>query len=173
MTNLILDAGVAASACLAGSRSGHTKTMLHTLVGSDAKLWLYTGQILEILSQIQSRLPESESKDNSQKARSMLNDFAKNCVWLSALSEDVSGLDDVDPMAIGLILAAARLGDEAYVVTDVVSRLARGQPFIELETVFRQLSSDASLPFIDLISQQDQIRPTLERNLHRVLHHGR
>ena len=173
MNNLILDAGVAASACLAGSRSGHTKTVLHTLVSSDAKLWLYTGQVLEILSQIQSRLPESESKDNSQKARSMLNDFAKNCVWMSALSEDVSGLDDDDPMAIGLILAAARLGDEAYVVTDVLSRLARGQPFIELEAVFGQLSSDASLPFTDLVSQQDQIRPALERNLHRVLHHGR
>ena len=75
-------------------------------------------------------------------------------------------------MAIGLILAAARLGDETYVVTDVESRLARGQPFIELETDFRQLSSNTSLPFIDLISQQDQIRPTLERNLHHVLHHG-
>ena len=148
MNDLILDAGVVASACLAGSGSRDTDTILHRLVCSDVKLWLYTGQILEILNQIQSRLPESGSKDNSHQARSMLKDFAKNCFWLSALSEDVSGLDDNDPIAAGLVLAAMRLGDETFVLTDVETRLLRGKPFIKPESVFSQLMDDNNLIYI-------------------------
>ena len=172
MNNLILDAGVAASVCLASSGFGAKETLTKELASPNAKLWLYTGQILEILSQIQIQLPESESKDARQKARMLLKTFAGNCCWLSTLSEDVSCLHDDDLMAIGLSQAAKRLGEEASVVTDVVSRLARGEPFIEVETALCQLSLDTSLPFIDLTTQQDRIRSVLERNLHSVLHHG-
>ena len=173
MNDLILDAGVAASACLPGTQSGEVEHLLQKARRSEVKLWLYMGQIGEILSQIEAQLSKTSVQNGPDIARNLLMNLATDCSWLAALSEDASGLDDPDPLAIGLTRAAARLGAEALVVTELVSRLERGHPFEDIKAAITGVRLDITVPFIDLASQQDRIRPTLERNLHRVLYHGR
>ena len=97
--------------------------------------------------------------------------FSQQCFWLSALSEDVS-LQDDDPIRVGLVQATSRLGKGAMVVSDVKSRLSYGLPFVSVQEVLDTVMSDTKVQFIDLSAQQDRIRPALERNIHRVLHHG-
>ena len=172
MNDLILDAGVAASVCVAGVRTAEADCLFDKVQLSEVKLWLYTGQISEILDRVQDQLPHQANTNVSEVARQLFKEFANVCSWLAALSEDVSGLEDSDPIAIGLIQASSRLGAESLIVTDVVSRLERGGPFVDIETALNRVESKLAVPFIDLDSQQDRIRPKLERNLHRVLHHG-
>ena len=172
MNNLILDAGIAALVCVDNSSTDPKNSTLQKLIASDVKLWLYTGQALEIISQIQVCLADGEQPKQSHKAAKLLTELATRCSWLAMLSEDVAGLTDDDPIHIGLTEAAKRLGEKTLIVTDVESRLAQGRPFIQLEEVSREVESNSQIPFIDLATQQDRIRPELERNLFRVLHHG-
>ena len=172
MNDLILDAGVAASVCMAGARTAEAEYLFQKAQVFEVKLWLYTGQIREILDLVENRLPQTTSTNVSETARYLLKEFSSVCSWLAALSEDASGLEDSDPVGVGLIQAAARLGTGSLIVTDLVSRLERGAPFVDIETVLNRTSSEIVVPFIDLDSQQDRIRPELERNLHSVLHHG-
>ena len=172
MNNLILDAGIAALACVDNSSTDPKNSTLQKLIASDVKLWLYTGQALEIISRIQTSLADGEQSKQSPKAQNLLTELATRCSWLAMLSEDVASLTDDDPIHIGLMEAAKRLGEKTLIVTDVESRLAKGRPFIQLEEVFREVEPASQIPFIDLATQQDRIRPELERNLFRVLHHG-
>ena len=172
MNNLILDAGIAALVCVDNSSTDPKNSTLQKLIASDVKLWLYTGQALDIISQIQACLADDEQPKQSRKAAKLLTELATRCSWLAVLSEDVSVLTDDDPIHIGLMGAAERLGEKTLIVTDVESRLAKGRPFIQLEEASREVESTSQIPFIDLATQQDQIRPELERNLFRVLHHG-
>ena len=56
MNNLILDSGVAALACVGNYGNDSQTILFQELIASDAKLWLYTGQALEIISKIQVHL---------------------------------------------------------------------------------------------------------------------
>jgi len=64
---------------------------------------------------------------------------------------------------------------------DAIKLLTRDEPLLKAhpdKTIspsdFCQLKIESQpLPFIDLKAQQDAIRPQLEQNIHRVLHHGR
>jgi len=172
MNNLILDAGIAVLACVGNSGADPEKSSFQKLIASDVKLWLYTGQALDIIARIQTYLADDKQLEKSQKAAKLITEFAKHCAWLAMLSEDVAGLTDDDPMQIGLMRAAERLGEKTLVITDVESRLVQGRPFVQLEEVLDELEPTSQIPFIDLAAQQDQIRPELERNLLRVLHHG-
>ena len=57
MNDLILDAGVAASVCVAGVRTAEADYLFNKAQLSEVKLWLYTGQISEILDRVQDQLP--------------------------------------------------------------------------------------------------------------------
>ena len=108
MNNLILDAGIAALACVDNSSTSPKNSTLQKLIASDVKLWLYTGQALEIISQIQVCLADDEQPKQSRKAAKLLTELATRCSWLAMLSEDVAGLTDDDPIHIGLMRAAER-----------------------------------------------------------------
>jgi len=172
MNNLIFDAGITALACADTSSTDPKSKLLRKIVGSDVKLWLYAGEALEIVSKIKDLLPDHEQPNRSQIAAKLVAEFANQCSWLAMLSEDVADLTDDDLIRVGLIRAAKRLGEKTLIVTDVESRLAQGRPFIQLEEVSREIESTPQISFIDLATQQDQIRPELERNLFRVLYHG-
>ena len=172
MTQLILDAGIVSLECLSIYRNGPSNNLLDSLVQSGTKIWLSTGQIGEILSQVEEQLEELKEGDSTKIARSLLKEFEVNCEWLSMLVEDVSFLDDDDPVAAGLVNAASRLDGVVLIITDIESRLNRGAPFIQLDKALNQIKPDQSIRFIDLNAQQARIRPQLESNLHRILYHG-
>ena len=71
MNNLILDSGIAALACVDNASTDPNST-LQKLIASDVKLWLYTGQALEIISQIQVCLADGEQPKQSHKAAKLL-----------------------------------------------------------------------------------------------------
>jgi UDP-2-acetamido-2-deoxy-ribo-hexuluronate aminotransferase len=139
------------------------------------RVWLYLGElgdILEYLAEEPAFVATGDSEDQVTAAGHTLADLARDCQWLAALAEDAHGLDDPDPMAAVLARAASRLGEDTQIITANPRRLSRGQPFVDAASVLRQ-NVEASIGFIDLQAQQDRLRPQLESNLHRVLHHGR
>ena len=81
MNNLILDAGIAALVCVDNSSTDPKNSTLQKLIASDVKLWLYTGQALEIISQVQVCLADDEQPKQSRKAAKLLTELATRCSW--------------------------------------------------------------------------------------------
>ena len=171
MKNLIFDSTIVVTACTSGDGAQEIGRLIKKVQNSDRRIWIYLAQISEILKEIESQ--ENIQWDNGNPvARELLKKFTQGCSWLAVLSEDIGGLDESDPMGASLRMAANRLGEDTVVVTDRSSRLERGHPFIDVETACKETVNERKIQFIDLNSQQDRVRQTLERNIHRVLHHG-
>lgn len=146
------------------------------------RLWLYTGsvQTLEYVVRDElSRMAIVEGKKLSVRqiayqARTLLSAFAEDKHWLAALAEEGNVFASDDPEDEQLIRALSRFCEGKIRLLTRDARLLErypGQTFSP-ETFLRQASAPPPLQFIDLKRQQDAIRPQLERNLHRVLHHG-
>ncbi len=176
MTDLILDAGIVAAACKKELANSPVSNLLDKACKEGWKTWIYVGQISEILQLLtnssETNKNPNESKPTELKPRLILRDFAMAHHWLSALSDEAECLEDSDPTGIALMKAASRIGGKAIVVTDNPSRIQLGHPFIDVNKALKQATT-SSVNFIDLMSQQDRIRPNLEKKLHQVLHHGK
>ena len=146
------------------------------------RLWLYTGsvQTLEYVVRNElSRMAIVEGKKLSAKqiayqARTLLSAFAEDKHWLAALAEEGNVFAAEDPEDEQLIRALSRFREGEIRLLTRDARLLERHPGQTLspETFLRQAGAPPPLRFIDLQRQQDAIRPRLERNLHRVLHHG-
>ena len=175
MTDLLLDASAVAAVCGRDNGDASWRAVRKDLQHQNRRVWLYLGElgdILEYLAEEPAFVATGDSEDQVTAAGHTLADLARDCQWLAALAEDAHGLDDPDPMAAVLTRAASRLGEDTQIITANPRRLSRGQPFVDAASVLRQ-NVEASIGFIDLQAQQDRLRPQLESNLHRVLHHGR
>ncbi len=175
MTDLLLDASAVAAVCGRDNGDASWRAVRKDLQHQNRRVWLYLGElgdILEYLAEEPAFVATGDSEDQVTAAGHTLADLARDCQWLAALAEDAHGLDDPDPMAAVLARAASRLGEDTQIITANPRRLSRGQPFVDAASVLRQ-NVEASIGFIDLQAQQDRLRPQLESNLHRVLHHGR
>ena len=175
MTDLLLDASAVAAVCGRDNGDASWRTVRDDLQHQNRRVWLYLGELgdfLEHLAEESAFVATGDSEDQVTAAGHTLADLARDCQWLAALAEDAHGLDDPDPMAAVLARAASRLGEDTQIITANPRRLSRGQPFVDAASVLRQ-NVEASIGFIDLQAQQDRLRPQLESNLHRVLHHGR
>jgi len=171
MTDLIIDAPIVGSAC--NKTSLDVLNFLKSRKHANHRNWVYVGQKNEIVKLLYG---ETKNRDNSQLTqleKEKLKFFEKTFLWLAALSEDGDTVHDTDPTAAALSKAAERLGNDTKVLTEDGSWLARGIPFIDLQTAVEELCVESNISFIDLRSQQDQIRPRLERSIHQVLHHGK
>ena len=75
-----------------------------------------------------------------------------------------------------IVLAASSLqGDTAIVTNEKRFQTGGKIEQVKLQEVAEWLAGldrDKPIDFIDLKTQQDALRPTLEKNLHKVLHHG-
>jgi UDP-2-acetamido-2-deoxy-ribo-hexuluronate aminotransferase len=138
------------------------------------RLWLYAGEIHDTLTRIQAEMQTAESAQATAMsvARQCLDQKLPRYQWLAALSQDMECTDDADPLAVALIRSTERLGANARVLSGIRSRLDRGTPFMDADSVFAS-EFEPRIDFIDLKTQQDRIRPALESGIHRVLHHGR
>ena len=146
------------------------------------RVWLYAGsvQTLEYVTRQelkQSKPPDQpppSAKQLARQARNLLKAFSADKGWLAALAGEGDVFDSDDPEDAQLIRALDRFPSGA------VKLLTRDQGLIDAhpgKTItpaqYCQLPiKNIVLDFIDLKIQQDGIRPALERNLHRVLHHG-
>jgi len=169
MPDLILDACVVTNLCR-GSLP-EINTILIARSNAGFRNWISIRQQAEILESVIKFATERGDQDPSRSARESLERVLEYCMWLSALSIEGDNLRDRDPTAYSLSYAASRIGKETCVLTTDCKRLNRGNPFIDVATV-QKLDIQQSVEFIDLETQQDQIRPQLEHNLHKILHHS-
>ena len=145
------------------------------------RLWLYVGSVQTLEynlvkglideARLQGQvLPRPEAH---RRARQLLKTFAADKQWLAALAGEGDVFDSDDPEDEQLIRALARFGGDARLLSRD-GLLAERYPdrVISPEAYLALDRPPRSLEFIDLKTQQDGIRPALERNLHRVLHHG-
>ncbi|MDP6030082.1 MAG: DegT/DnrJ/EryC1/StrS family aminotransferase [Arenicellales bacterium] len=173
LTDLVLDAGIAATLCR-DMPDSDLHSALESCCAQGVRLWLYAGEIANTLSRIEAAIKRTEATQiaSALSARQRLDQQLPAFQWLAALSGDMECADDPEPLAAALVQAAKRLGDSARILTSVRSRLDRGMPFMDLESV-PALTPQVRVDFIDLKAQQDRIRAALESGIHRVLHHGR
>lgn len=148
---------------------------------SGGKIWLYAGSVqtydYNLRTQLrQSYLSKGIHLTHAQCAgisQATLIEFAKDKQWLAALSGEGDVFEAEDPEDEQLVRALERFKKGS------VGLLTRDSLLLEKcdlgLTPEQYLSLDQkpnALNFIDLETQQDLIRPRLERYLHRVLHHG-
>ena len=173
LTDLVLDASIAAMLCT-NTPGNDLQTALERLCVQGVRLWLYSGEIHDTLTRVQvgRQTAESAQTTTMSVARQCLDQKLPRFQWLAALSQDMECTDDADPLAAALIRSTERLGGSARVLSGVRSRLDRGTPFTDVDSIFAS-EPEPRVDFIDLKTQQDRIRPALESGIHRVLHHGR
>ena len=173
LTDLVLDASIVATLC-ADTPGNDLSSALEGMCVQGVRLWLYAGEVHDTLTRIQAEMRTAEPVKSMtiSDARQCLDQKLPKFQWLAALSQDMECAHDADPLAVALICSIERLGGNAGILSGMPSRLDRGTPFIDTDTVFAS-ESEPRVDFIDLKTQQDRIRPTLESGIHRVLHHGR
>jgi UDP-2-acetamido-2-deoxy-ribo-hexuluronate aminotransferase len=171
MTDIILDAGVVVAVSRANNREIRDWLVQRREAGH--RNWLYVAQQSEMLRLLVAAAERENTSNPRARACDQLAALRRSCLWLAALAEDGDAFDDRDPVAAGLTRAASRVDNDARVVTDEPSRLERGTPFISLDSVIAEELVATPMPLVDLRAQQDRLRAGIERNLHRVLHHGK
>ena len=173
MKNFLLDASAVTAACFKDENISSIKEFQDALRLKGGSQWLYMGELSSILDQLFSAREEFGHGHGltDLNAPGFFDELSRDYQWLASLSGDIIDLDDKDPIAVGLVSAAARFGETAVVVTVEKDRLNRGYPFVDFAEALNKIDR-TSIDFIDLKAQQDRIRPHLENALHTVLHHG-
>ena len=129
----------------------------------------------EILRRSRSEGLNPNGKQIWRRTRELLRQFAVGKQWLAALAEEGDVFAAEEPENEQLIRSLGRFPAGSIKLLTRDDALLRSNPKLTVSPeVFCRQTFDARKPidFIDLKRQQDVIRPALERNLHRVLHHG-
>ncbi len=146
------------------------------------KLWLYTGSVQTMeynLAREMQRIALAKGNPISkvhiaQKARQSLKCFAADKQWLAALAEEGNVFDSPDPEDEQLIKALARFAPANIKLLTRDALLCQRYPALTItpQQYLQTPPQPNAIEFCDLAAQQDRIRPALEHNIHRVLHHG-
>ena len=146
------------------------------------RLWLYAGSV-----QTQEYVTRDALKHTFKAAgqpitarqlhyhtRQVLKTFAEDKQWLAALAAEGAVFDSEDPEDEQLIRALDRFAPGTIKLLTRDRDLCDQYPerTITPAAYLAQPAPPRRLDFIDLAAQQQHLRPQLERNLHRVLHHG-
>ena len=146
------------------------------------RLWLYAGSVQTLEYVLRSELRNTNANEGisatvrqlAQQTRNTLQAFAADKFWLAALAGEGNVFDSTDPEDEQLILALSRfeLGTIELLTRDIALCERYPQWMITPQEYLEAPQRARPINFIDLAGQQDNLRPQLERNLHRVLHHG-
>ncbi|MGB5832002.1 MAG: DegT/DnrJ/EryC1/StrS family aminotransferase [Thiohalocapsa sp.] len=182
--DLLLDVDVVLDLCTPRMQwSGAAGNAISRCANNGGRLWLYVGSVQAYQYGL-ARALEDDALGNGQLvsdapyldlARRILAEFCKDKHWLAALANEgdvfdaancgteqlLRSLDRFEPGSIKLLTRQANVLD------------AHPDKAVTPETVCAMPPRTSGMGFIDLQSQQDRIRPSLETKLHRVLHHGR
>ncbi len=145
--------------------------------------WIYTGSVQTLEFTLASELVRVKELDGCSLTRSMslriarklLATFSGKMNWLASLANegDVFGADDPEDEQLIRALDRFPAGEIKLLTRD--QRLLDSYPdkAISPEQYCQSENNAGQLNFIDLKAQQNTIRPSLEKNIHQVLHHGR
>ena len=147
------------------------------------RVWLYTGSVQTCQYVLRDALAEQLERQGKKAsgakllavATALLKNFAEDKHWLATLAGegDVFNADDPEDEQLLRSLDRFAPGAIALLTRDKVMLKKAPERTITPEQYCRQSTVDRTLDFIDLKTQQDAVRPQLEKNIHRVLHHGR
>lgn len=181
--DLLIDTNVAVDICTKRQpffRDAHLA--LEKCLGHGSRLWLYVGsvQTLELATINELRLRQAETGTaitDSQlqcQAHDLLKEFVADKHWLAALAGEGPVFDCQDIEDEQLIRALGRFAPGSIKLLTRDEQLCQRFPGLAItpdhylaEPLLRK-----AIDFVDLKIQQDSIRPRLEENIHRVLHHG-
>ncbi|MCU7937761.1 MAG: DegT/DnrJ/EryC1/StrS family aminotransferase [gamma proteobacterium symbiont of Bathyaustriella thionipta] len=144
---------------------------------TSGQVWIYTGSVQTLEYVLTGELIKETDKEISSKkahklAKDILERFCKQYNWLASLADDGNVWGDDDPEDAQLYKAVQRLSDGLLLTRDK-RLLQRGSFAISPEQYTSITQEKKSIPFIELQRQQSLIRPQLEHNIHKVLHHGK
>lgn len=143
------------------------------------KTWVYVGYVKTLEYSLTSELKrkvgiESNFSSFNKIAKKLIQDFIKDYNWLAALSEEMDVFEGSDPEDEQLMRALDRFegGSCKLLTRDKDLLIAYPEKTISPEVFIQTPYNLPTIPFIDLQTQQDSIRPILEKRIHTTLHHG-
>jgi UDP-2-acetamido-2-deoxy-ribo-hexuluronate aminotransferase len=150
---------------------------------SGNQVWLYAGAAQSYEDRLRDALDDASKADtealtretSTLLARQRLAAFAQDKQWLAALAGDCNTYDTANPERERMLRALDRFppGAIRLLTTDASFALAQLDKAITPEQYLARPQPARRIDFIDLPAQQASIRPQLEQQVHRVLHHGR
>jgi UDP-2-acetamido-2-deoxy-ribo-hexuluronate aminotransferase len=181
--DLLIDANIVIDIC--AERIPFAKASaaaLHYGQANGAKLWLYTGSVQTLEYNLLRELKRNDinagqlatSREWFKKTRQLLKSFATDKQWLASLAGEGDVFDSPDPEDEQLIRALGRFkpGSIKLLTRDGMLCERYPQHTITPEQYLQIAQQPKVIDFMDLAAQQDKLRSQLERNIHRVLHHG-
>lgn len=183
--DLLLDVNVIVDVCAGRAPfASRVREAMGRTRQAGGRLWVYAGSLQTLEYTLFNELKRNYSEQGelfnnrqlARRTRDLLKSFCSETHWLTALSGEGDVFDSPDPEDEQLIRALARFPSGAIkLLTRDVALLKRCPQHTLTPQAYLQEEHPAPspLPFIDLQAQQDDIRPELEKSLHRVLHHGR
>lgn len=177
--DLLLDVNIVIDLCAPRLQwHGEARSVLNRCAEDSGRVWLYAGSVqtlvYNLFKEIKLARPNFSAKVAMQLAQQELADFASDKQWLAALAGEGNVFDAKDPEDEQLIRALNRFAPgKMILITRDQLLIDRKDPYILSPAQYlSRLPEAKSIDFIDLKSQQTIIRPALENNIHRVLHHG-
>ncbi len=177
--NLLIDINVALDVCTGRTPfAEHSAAALLHCTNNGGRLWLHTGsaQTLEYSLFLELKRDDVSASNNQlmQQTKVLLKAFSANKHWLASLSDEGDIFDSEDTETEQLIRALDRFAPGTAKILTRDTLLCNSHPELAIspQQFLQSPPQQKTVEFIDLKAQQDAIRPALERNLHRVLHHG-
>lgn len=172
--DLLIDVDVVVDLCL--QRAPHAEpaaAALRRCADGGGRLWLYAGSAQALASRLTGELAQSDTAV-SARAQQLLKAFTADKDWLACLAGEGPVFESPDPHGEQLVRALDRFRPGSMkVLTHDAARLALFPEHTITATAFLGLPlGQAVIEFTDLKMQQQRMRAQLERNVHRVLHHG-
>ncbi|MCD6305217.1 MAG: DegT/DnrJ/EryC1/StrS family aminotransferase [Deltaproteobacteria bacterium] len=183
MPDLLLDVNIIVDLC--AERVPYVGPALEAISRcqqEQGRLWVYAGSVQTIHWVLAAELRRQEEQSGRtlgwtsalDASRKILREFTEDKQWLAALAYEGDVFQSSDPEDEQLIRALDRFGDgEMFLLTRDQALLEKTARAMSPEQFLARDSNSRNVDFIDLKSQQDKLRPALERNIHRALHHGR
>lgn len=183
MKHLLLDVNIVVDACVRRKSSADSIAALAKAQAVGISLWVYVGSVQTLEFVLSSEivrlnaehgLPPVSRGAALRAARQCLKQFAQRVNWLAALSGEGVVFEAEDPEDMQLLLALERfpVGAAKLLTNDKPMLKTAPEQTLTPITWLNTEEVSPTLEFIDLKTQQNAIRPQLEQNIHRVLHHG-
>ena len=147
-----------------------------------SRSWIYAGSVQslqhalcrELLRQNAVTGTPDDHPQMYRHAGQLLQEFSADKHWLAALAGEGPVFDAHNPGQEQLLRALDRFPAGSVKLLTRNAQLTAAHPELTI-TPEKYLALDlpqATMPFVDLSTQQDRVRPRLERHMHTVLHHG-
>ena len=184
MKNLVFDVNVILDLWLSRQPEAQLLQLAELIGNSNQGVYLgwVSSPSLHVLEYLAHRQFKKEGCDPIQSKQTVKQLLAKLLNDLTPLScfgfqQDAALLAHSDLEDAQIVQAASLLNGPTAIVTNETRFDAAGSSLVQLHpeqvsTWLQSADPTGTIDFIDLATQQDRLRPQLERSIHRVLRHG-